>query len=66
LKVAINDNGSGEMNEDVDAEALAIWEAFFLFNDVVTRGCDDTEPMVVEAHAQELDNLGTQFNYVYL
>jgi hypothetical protein len=45
LKIAIKDHGSGEMNEDVYAEALAVWEALFLFNDAVTRGCDDTEPV---------------------
>jgi hypothetical protein len=33
----------GEFNENVFAEAVAIWEAFFLFNDAFTRGCDDTE-----------------------
>jgi succinate dehydrogenase flavin-adding protein (antitoxin of CptAB toxin-antitoxin module) len=54
------------MNEDVYAEALAVWEAFFLFNDVVTRGCDDTERVAVEEHAQELDNLGAQFMAAYL
>ena len=66
LKIAIKDHGSGELNEDVYAEALAVWEAFFLFNDAVTRGCDDTEPVAVEAHAQELDSLGAQFMAAYL
>jgi hypothetical protein len=31
LKIAIKDHGNGELNEDVYAEALAVWEAFFLF-----------------------------------
>jgi hypothetical protein len=66
LKITIKGHGNGEMNEDAYAEAQAVWEAFFLFNDVVTRGCDDTEPLGVEAHARELDNLGAHFKAAYL
>jgi hypothetical protein len=66
LKIAIKDRISGEMSQGVYMEALALWEAFFLFNDAVTIGCDDTEPVAVEEHAQELDNLGAQFMAAYL
>jgi hypothetical protein len=59
MKIAIKDHGIGEMNYDVYAETLAVWEAFFLFKDDVTRGCDDNEPQVV-------DNLGAQFMAAYL
>jgi hypothetical protein len=61
LKIAIKNHGRGEMSEDVYAETLAVWEAFFLFDDVVMRGFDDTKPFAVEAHAKELDNPGAQF-----
>jgi hypothetical protein len=47
------------------ALASPFWEAFFLFNDVVTRGCDDNDHVVVEAHAQELDNIGIVFMSAY-
>jgi hypothetical protein len=66
MEIAIKDHGNGEINEGVYAEALAVWEAFFLFNDVVTRGCDDNDPVPVEAHAQELDNPGALFMAAYL
>jgi hypothetical protein len=66
LKIAIKDHGNGEMNEDVYTEALAVWEAISLFNDDVTRGCDDIKPVAVEAHAQELDNPGAYSMAAYL
>jgi hypothetical protein len=66
MEIAIKDHGNGEINEGVYADALAVWEAFFLFNDAVTRGCDDNDPVVVEVHAQELDNLGALFMAAYL
>jgi succinate dehydrogenase flavin-adding protein (antitoxin of CptAB toxin-antitoxin module) len=40
---------------------LAVWDAFFLFNDVVTIGCDDNDHVAVETHVRELDNLGARF-----
>jgi hypothetical protein len=64
-KIALKDNCRGEMNKDVYAEALAVWEAFFLFSDAITRGCKDNEPVVVEAHAQELDSLGVMLMAAY-
>jgi hypothetical protein len=66
MEIAIKDHGNDEINEGVYEEALAVWGAFFLFNDVVTRGCDDNDPVAVEAHAQELDNLGDVFMAAYL
>jgi hypothetical protein len=61
MEIAIKDHGIGEINEGVYAEALAVWDAFFLFNDTVTRGCNDNDHVAVEAHAQELDNLGATY-----
>jgi hypothetical protein len=65
-EIAIKNHGNGEINEGVCAEALAVWEAFFLFNDAVTKGYDDNDPVAVDAHAQELDNLGVVFMAAYL
>jgi hypothetical protein len=66
MEIAIKDHGNSEINEGVYAEALEVWEAFFLFNDAVTRGYDDNDPVAVEARAQELDNLGVVFMGAYL
>jgi hypothetical protein len=66
MEIAIKGHGSGEINEGVYAEAFAFWEAFLLFNDVVTRGCDDNDHVAVEAHAPELENLGAVFLFAYL
>jgi hypothetical protein len=38
----------GEVNEDVFLDAMVVWESFFLFNDAVTRGCDDENSWGVE------------------
>jgi hypothetical protein len=66
IEIVIKGHGNGEINEGVYAEALAVWEAFFLFNDDVTRGCDVNDPVAVKAHAQELDNLGAVLMAAYL
>jgi hypothetical protein len=67
MEIAIsNDHGNGEINEGVYAKALAVFEAFFLSNDAVTRGCNDSDHVAVEAHAQKLDNLGAVFMATYL
>jgi hypothetical protein len=66
MEIAIKNHGNSAINEGVHAQALAVWEAFFLFNDAVTRGCDDNDHVAVEAHAQELDNLGVAFMAAYL
>ena len=66
MEIAIKGHGNGEINESVYAEALAVWEAFFLSNDIATRGCDDNDHVAVEAHAQELDNLGAVLMAAYL
>jgi hypothetical protein len=65
VQIAIKDHCDGEINEGVYAEALAVWEAFLLFYDVVTRGCDDNDHVAVEGHAQELDNIGVVFLAAY-
>jgi hypothetical protein len=66
MEIATKDHGNGEINEGVYAEALAVWEAIFLFNDAFTRGCDDKDPVAMEEHAQELGNLGVVFMAAYL
>lgn len=66
LEIAIDKHEEGEVNRDIYLDALTVWEMFFLFNDAVTRGCDDNDPASVEAHAQELERLGSEFIAAYL
>jgi hypothetical protein len=66
MEMSIKEHDNGKINERVYAEALAGWEVFFLFNDVVTGGCDDNDHVAMEAHAQELDNLGDVSMAAYL
>jgi hypothetical protein len=67
MSIAIKDHDADEVNEAVYVEAMAVWESLFLFNNAVTRGCDDNDHVaVVEAHAHELDNLGAMFLATYL
>eukprot|EP00873_Tetraselmis_striata_P029502 jgi/Tetstr1/449766/TSEL_036831.t1 len=66
LQKAIPHHKHGQKNEELYLEALAVWEAFFLFNDAVTRGCDDSDPAAIEAHAKELEQLGATFMAAFL
>jgi hypothetical protein len=66
VSIAIRDYNISVVNEAVYREALTVWEAFFIFNEAVTRGCDDNNPVAVEAHTHELDSLGAQFMAAYV
>eukprot|EP00873_Tetraselmis_striata_P043161 jgi/Tetstr1/463425/TSEL_000729.t1 len=66
LQKAIPHHKRGQKNDEVYLEALAVWEAFFLFNDADTMGCDDIDPAAIEAHAKELEQLGATFMAAFL
>jgi hypothetical protein len=66
MEITIKGHDNGEINECVYTAPLSIWEAISLFNAIVTRGCEDIDPVAMDAHAQELDNLGDVFMDAYL
>jgi hypothetical protein len=66
LRMEISYHGHDEMNEGVLFDAMAVWESFFVFNDVVTSGCDGEGPSRLEENSREVELKGAVLMAPYL